>query len=88
MQKGVGLAVVELIWYFIALYADNVTWHYLEQSHKNVRATAATNKYDPLCTFKQTISLPLSQVNVNLITESIPWTNWHTISLWSIGTGE
>ena len=25
MQKGVGLAVVELIWYFIALYADNVT---------------------------------------------------------------
>ena len=24
-QKGVGLAVVELIWYFIALYADNVT---------------------------------------------------------------
>ena len=49
MQKGVGLAVVELIWYFIALYADNVTWHSLEQSHKNVRATAATNKYDPLC---------------------------------------
>ena len=25
IQKGVGLAVVELIWYFIALYADNVT---------------------------------------------------------------
>ena len=49
MQKGVGLAVVELIWYFIALCAHNITWHSLEQSHKNVRATAATNKYDPLC---------------------------------------
>ena len=24
-QKGVGLAFVELIWYFIALYADKVT---------------------------------------------------------------
>jgi hypothetical protein len=24
-QKGVGLAVVKLIWYFIALYAVNVT---------------------------------------------------------------
>jgi hypothetical protein len=49
MQKGVGLSVVELIWYYIALYADNVTWPYLEQSHKNVRTTAATNEYDSLC---------------------------------------
>jgi hypothetical protein len=24
-QKGVGLAVVELIWYFTALYAENFT---------------------------------------------------------------
>ena len=29
MPKSVVLAVVELIWYFIALAADNVTWHSL-----------------------------------------------------------
>jgi hypothetical protein len=54
-QKGVGRAFVEIIRYLIAPYADNVKWHSLKLTHKNVHATAATNKYDPSCNWRTKI---------------------------------